>query len=119
EQKQVETGNQISKFLNPIDITKEELWWSTELSIRIGHFQNFQWRIFNPERISISLQTFNSHCMRCSIPFSHNELKLTRMEVHRQILRIPVQIGSHEELQSLQQPPSNEPGYDLQTPNPL
>ncbi|KAG4137246.1 hypothetical protein ERO13_D07G060000v2 [Gossypium hirsutum] len=97
KRKQVEIDNQITKFLNPIDFTENELWWSTESSIRISYFQDFQWHVFNPKRILISSKT--------------NELKSTRRKVPCQILRIPVQIGAHAVLQSLQQSPSIELGY--------
>ncbi|KAB2020349.1 hypothetical protein ES319_D07G062900v1 [Gossypium barbadense] len=70
KRKQVEIDNQITKFLNPIDFTENELWWSTESSIRISYFQDFQWHVFNPKRILISSKTFNSHCMRCPISLS-------------------------------------------------
>ncbi|MBA0690205.1 hypothetical protein Goari_007898 [Gossypium aridum] len=44
---------------------------------------------FQPVRIFITSQTFNSHCMRCPISFSRNELKSTRRTIPRQNFRIP------------------------------
>ncbi|KAB2015929.1 hypothetical protein ES319_D08G059600v1, partial [Gossypium barbadense] len=113
KRKQVEIDNQITKFLNPTTSLNRKLWWSTESSIRISHFQDFYWHVFKPERIIMLSQTFNNHCMCCHVPFSCNKLKSTRRKVPCQICRIPTQIGAHTVLQSLQQSPLIEPGYNL------
>ncbi|KAK8314616.1 hypothetical protein V6Z11_D01G182600 [Gossypium hirsutum] len=119
EKKAVENGHLISVFLNSIAEIENGLWRSPTSTIRIGHFHSFQRRIFHPERIPFCSHTLNSHYMRCSIPFSCNELESTTLELPCQVLRVPEQIGAHEGQQALQQSPPNEPNYVLEIPTPL
>ncbi|TYJ32213.1 hypothetical protein E1A91_A05G020600v1 [Gossypium mustelinum] len=101
EEKAVEMGHPIPEFLNFIKKLENGSWRTTVPTIKISHFHGFQRHFLHPEHISSNSHSLDSHCMRCSVPFSRNELESTKTKFPRQVLHVPGQIGAYGEQQAL------------------